>query len=286
MIPSNFFKRNLDYIPKQVNLYGDEVEDRSMMGRLGFLPSSIWEPSIAIVKELKEVINDTAQTRELEQKRNSFDGKASVFNPHLAQMILAAYCLPNARIYDPFGGGGTRGYVAAKMGHRYLGVEIRENEVNRINEEMSRWKLTFELIAADSRYYQPDGKYDFSFTCPPYYDLEVYSNQEGDLSNLLTYGDFLTELEKVVTRVFNCLKEGAFSVWVVGNFRNKTGALEHLNGDLIKIAKKVGFIMWDELIWKGASSVALTRSGLFESNRKSVRMHEYILIFKKAKNGV
>jgi DNA modification methylase len=276
MIPENFYKNNLNFL-----------STGKMKDRLGFFPTSLWSPDKTITKELKVLINDTAQVRKTinsnrgDRRHGVNGGKSSVFNPHLAQKIIAAYCPINATIYDPFGGGGTRGYIATKMGHKYLGIEIRKEEVERVLKQMKEWKLNFELIVGDSRNYKPEKKYNFSFTCPPYYDLELYSNLSGDLSNCKDYETYLIELKKVVKNVYDCLKENSFSVWVVGNFRDISGKLEHLNGDLVRIAKEVGFIMWDEIIWEGASNVALTRCGKFEKNRKSVRMHEYVLIFKK-----
>ena len=141
--------------------------------------------------------------------------------------------------------------------------------------------MSFNFILGDSLSYIPDENFDFIFTCPPYYDLEVYSDLKDDLSNAKSYDEYLRMLQKVLKNCYQVLKKDCFAVFVVGNFRNKKGELEHLNGDLISQAKKVGFKLWDELIWEGASSVALTRCGKFEKNRKSVRMHEYIIILKK-----
>lgn len=288
MIPINFYKHNLNFVSEQIDLFGNPTKRCSMKERLGFFPISVWKPNIKITKELKKIIGDTAQTRETlnssrEDRRHGVNsGKCSVFNPHLAQMILSAYCSQNSKIYDCFGGGGTRGYIATKMGHKYFGIEIREEEVNRIKKQFQKWKMSFDIILGDSREYKIENEsYDFSFSCPPYYNLELYSEIEGDLSNCKNYDEYLIDLGKVVKNVYNCLKIGSFSVWVVGNFRDKNGILQHLNGDLVNIAKKVGFKLWDEIIWNGASKVALTRCGKFEVNRKSVRMHEYILIFKK-----
>lgn len=286
-VPQDFFKNNLDFYPINIDLTGQKIESKKMKDRLGFLPCSLWKPDLNITKELKKQINDIAQVRPTlnanrgDRRHGVNGGKCSVFNPHLAQMILAGYCKPNSKIYDPFGGGGTRGYIATKMGHSYTGIEIRNEEVDRIKEQMNNWNLNFNILLADSRNYIPNDKFNFSFTCPPYYDLELYSNLDGDLSNCQDYSSFLLDLKKVIKNVYNCLEENSFSVWVVGNFRNKKGEIEHLNGDLVKLAKAVGFKLWDELIWQGASNVALTRCGKFECNRKSVRMHEYILIFKK-----
>lgn len=278
-LPKNFYKKNLFYIENE--------EDKSMKNRLGFLPSSLWQPNKDITKMLKKEINDTCQVRETKNASRSDrrhgvnGGKCSVFNPHLAQMILAAYAPIGGKIYDPFGGGGTRGYIATKMGYDYTGVELREEEINRVKEQMKYWNINFNFILGDSTKIAFNKEFDFVYTCPPYYDLEVYSNLPNDLSNAKSYSDYLELLNLVVKNVFNCLKDNTFAVFIVGNFRNKKGELEHLNGDLIKIAKENGFKLWDELIWMGASNVALTRCGKFEKNRKSVRMHEYIIILKK-----
>lgn len=277
ILPEDFYKKNLFY----------DCGDKSMKARLGFLPSSLWKPDATITKFLKELINDKSQARETlnsnrsDRRHGVNNGKCSVFNPQLAQMILAAYAPMNGKIYDPFGGGGTRGYIATKMGYDYTGVEIREEEYNRVLAQMKEWNLNFKFILADSVKYRPNESFDFIYTCPPYYDLEVYSDMEEDLSNAPSYMEYLSMLQKVLKNCYDVLKKDSFAVFVVGNFRNKKGELEHLNGDLITKAKEVGFKLWDELIWMGASNVALTRCGKFEKNRKSVRMHEYIIILKK-----
>lgn len=277
ILPEDFYKKNLFY----------DCGDKSMKARLGFLPSSLWKPDATITKFLKELINDKSQARETlnsnrsDRRHGVNNGKCSVFNPQLAQMILAAYAPMNGKIYDPFGGGGTRGYIATKMGYDYTGVEIREEEYNRVLAQMKEWNLNFKFILANSVKYRPNESFDFIYTCPPYYDLEVYSNMEEDLSNAPSYMEYLNMLQKVLKNCYDVLKKDSFAVFVVGNFRNKKGELEHLNGDLITKAKEVGFKLWDELIWMGASNVALTRCGKFEKNRKSVRMHEYIIILKK-----
>ena len=277
ILPEDFYKKNLFY----------DCGNKSMKARLGFLPSSLWKPDATITKFLKELINDKSQARETlnsnrsDRRHGVNNGKCSVFNPQLAQMILAAYAPMNGKIYDPFGGGGTRGYIATKMGYDYTGVEIREEEYNRVLAQMKEWNLNFKFILADSVKYRPNESFDFIYTCPPYYDLEVYSDMEEDLSNAPSYMEYLNMLQKVLKNCYDVLKKDSFAVFVVGNFRNKKGELEHLNGDLITKAKEVGFKLWDELIWMGASNVALTRCGKFEKNRKSVRMHEYIIILKK-----
>lgn len=279
------FKGNLANIKEDTDLFGGTHQRLSVMERVGFAPISVWKPNWAVVKELKKWVGDAGQTRELKGKKMSLMGSklsVSIFNPHLAQMIYSAYCPPEAKVYDPFGGGGTRGFVAVRMGHEYTGVEIRDEEVERIRNRQVELGSEFKIVCADSRTYPIDEEaYDFALTCPPYYDLEVYSGEDGDMSNVSTYKEFLDMLGQSMEVTYTGLKTGSLFVMVVGNFRDKRGNLRHFNGDTVRLAESMGFVLHDELIFWGASDVAYQRLGQFVANRRSVRVHEYILIFKK-----
>ena len=281
----NIFENNLDNIKADVDLFGEQHKRLSMQDRIGFLPISIWKPNWEIVKTLKELVGDAGETRNLIGRKMALLGSkytTSIFNPHLAQMILSAYCPTKAKIYDAFAGGGTRGFIAASMGHDYTGVEIRPEEVDRITNKQLELRTPFTIVCGDSRFYAIDDEtYDFSYSCPPYYDLEVYSTIDGDMSNVSTYEEFLSMLKQSLEVTYKGLKPGSLCVWVVGNFRKNDGELRHFNGDVVRLGKEVGFKLHDELIFWGASDVAASRSGQFIANRKSVRVHEYLIIFKK-----
>lgn len=280
---------NLDNIKttEATTLFGDTVETKltSIKSRLGFLPISVWKPDWTITKEWKALIADDGSTRKLVGDKMALPGskyETSIFNPHLAMMILSAYCPQNAKIYDAFGGGGTRAIVASTMGHDYLGVELRGDEVDRIRERGELLGLKFEMVCGDStKYVIEPNIYDFSYSCPPYYDLEVYSELEEDISNAGTYDDCLEMLRQSLEITFRGLKAGGLCVWVTGNFRRPDGALRHFNGDVIRLAQSVGFTLHDELIWWGASGGAYQRVGQFAAHRKSVRVHEQIIILRK-----
>jgi len=182
----------------------------------------------------------------------------------------------------PLQGGGTRGFIATAMGHKYYGVELRQEEVDRINKQMIDLNEKFVIACGDAKDYpHKENFFDFSYTCPPYYNLEVYSKLATDLSAAKTYMDFLKMLKLCIQGVYKGLKKDSLSVWVVGNFRDKKGELIPFNSHLIMLAKKVGFKLHDELVFWGASKCASQRSGQFVANRKSVRVHEYIIILKK-----
>src|SRR3990167_4318673 len=153
----NILNKNLANIDYELDLFGNKIEKLSMQERIGFVPLSIWEPDWNIVNQLKSIIGDSGESRELVGNKMKLMGskyETSIFNPHLAQMILSAYCPSKAKIYDAFGGGGTRGFIASAMGHDYLGIEIRNEEVERIKTQMKVLNCYFDIVCADSRFYE------------------------------------------------------------------------------------------------------------------------------------
>lgn len=310
----DLFNNNLDKKLNQVNLFGDTDDNLSIKEKIGFIPISVWKPDWDITKDLKEFIGDAGQTRVIigtsknnrhgdsyrkkksknlhmyrdigeENRGHQDDGlnrDTSIFNPHLANMIISAYCPIKANIFDPFGGGGTRGFVSALMHHNYFGIELRQEEVDRIKQRQKELGLNFDIVCGDSQNYPVEKeKYNFSFTCPPYYNLEIYSEEQNDLSNAETYDEFLKMLKNTLATTYNALQKDSLAVWVVGVFRDDNGYLIPFNADTIRLAKEVGFKLLDEVIWWGASNAAAQRVGFFAKNRKSVKVHEYILVFKK-----
>lgn len=282
----NILDNNLANITYQIDLFGGKTPKLKMSERIGFLPISVWKPNWELTKQLKAIVGDDGSTRQtISSQTDSLMGAkvgVSIFNPHLAQMILSAYCPQNAKIFDPFGGGGTRGFMSSAMGHDYTGVEIRLDEVERIKQQQIKLNTFFNIICQDCRLYPIEPEtFDFCFTCPPYYDLEVYSTLDGDMSNAQTYEEFLIMLKRSLEVTYRGLKPNSLAVWVVGNFRDRAGWLVNFNASVANLAKSVGFNLLDELIFWGASNAAVQRSGQFEANRKSVRVHEYILILKK-----
>lgn len=53
----------------------------------------------------------------------------SIFDPVLAEIAYTWFNVDGGTILDPFAGGSVRGIVASRLGYRYLGHELRENQV-------------------------------------------------------------------------------------------------------------------------------------------------------------
>ena len=57
-------------------------------------------------------------------------------------------------------------------------------------------------------------KADMIFSCPPYADLEVYSDDPRDLSNM-EYEEFLNAYKTIIQKSCSLLKENRFAVFVI-----------------------------------------------------------------------
>jgi DNA modification methylase len=282
----------------EYNLFGESIPDPFIVAkeRYGIWPTTVWPCDLRdkSTQELKTLIGDSGQeragvfTQEAELSRSAYNISASVFNPAVAAWILNFFAPTSGVCLDPFAGGGTRAIMAAKHGLRYVGTELRENEVRAVNERCERAGVadSVEIICGDARFlasYIGKGVGDFLLTCPPYYDLEVYGAGASDLSCAPTYTDFLRGIKEVVAATYSALKSDALSVWVVGLIRNKAGDILPLNHDIARIHREGGFGLREEIILYQQNNGAMQRVGNFDrGSHKLIRVHEYALVFQKS----
>ena len=119
----------------------------------------------------------------------------SIFDPVLCELVYKWFCQPRGKILDPFAGGSVRGIVASVFGYDYTGVDLRKEQIDANYANIPKLSLELPIkpnwICGDSTNIQSiGGKYNMIFSCPPYHDLEQYSNDPKDLSNM-SYEKFL-----------------------------------------------------------------------------------------------
>lgn len=211
----------------------------------------------------------------------------SIFDPFLCELMYKWFCPQNGTIIDPFAGGSVRGIVAAKTGHKYLGLELRPEQVeanivqrdNIIGKDPKR----LDWIIGDSNKTLDDvkDKFDMVFSCPPYADLEVYSDDPADLSTM-EYDDFVKVYSSIIKKAVSKLKDNRFAVFVVGEVRTKAGEYRNFVGDTIKAFCDAGCLYYNELILVNSAGTLPLRAGrVFNSTRKIGKMHQNILVFYK-----
>lgn len=211
----------------------------------------------------------------------------SVFDPALCEVLYNWFCVPNGTILDPFAGGSVRGVVANYLGYKYTGIDIRKEQIDS-NREQALEILPInnqpQWYVGDSNVFLNDGwdtKFDMVMTCPPYADLEVYSDLDGDISNK-PYHEFLKLYESIIEKSCKLLKNGGYACFVVGEVRDKNGHYIGFVPDTINAFKKCGMKFYNEGILLNTIASASMRANGNMKSQKLVKVHQNILVFKKS----
>lgn len=209
----------------------------------------------------------------------------SIFDPALCEVLYKWFCPDNGTILDPFAGGSVRGIVANYLGYKYSGIDIRAEQIesNKIQaKEILKADNQPKWWVGDSNVLLTDSKkeFDFVFSCPPYAHLEVYSDLEGDISNM-NYIDFMKSYEEIIAKSCNLLKSGGYACFVVGEVRDKKGNYIGFVPDTINAFKKCGMNFYNEaILLNGMGSAAMRANGNMKT-QKLVKVHQNVLVFKK-----
>lgn len=212
----------------------------------------------------------------------------SVFDPFLCELMYKWFCPVGGSIIDPFAGGSVRGIVANELGYKYNGIDLREEQIkaNIANAKdickgtQPNWLVGDSNEVLDTL---KDGSYDFVFSCPPYADLEVYSDDPRDISNM-EYVDFMRVYRSIIAKAVAKLKPNRFAVFVVSEVRAKNGGGKYRSfvPDTIKAFEDAGAGYYNEIILLNKVGTARLRAGKqFNASRKVCRLHQNVLVFYK-----
>lgn len=212
----------------------------------------------------------------------------SIFDPVLAEIAYRWFCGKGARVLDCFAGGSVRGVVAAFLERQYFGIELRREQLKANEMQLPRifkeGNIIPEYIEGDARNVLKlarKRRFDFLFTCPPYGDLERYSDDERDLSTL-DYPEFLKAYRQVIADSCSLLEDDRFACIVVGDFRDRAGNYRGFVEDTVRAFQDAGLKKYNEAILVTAvGSLAIRVNAMFESGRKLGKTHQNILIFLK-----
>lgn len=208
----------------------------------------------------------------------------SIFDPVLTELCYRWFCPPGGRIVDPFAGGSVRGVVASVLGYEYHGCELRPEQVaaNRAQADIASEPAPtwYQGDSADIRQIIP-GKADMVFSCPPYADLEVYSDDPRDISQM-SYPDFHDAYARIISESCAMLEQDRFACFVVGEARDKRGNYYNLVGDTVSAFKAAGLEFYNEAILVTAVGSLPVRVGKqFKASRKLGKTHQNVLVFVK-----
>ena len=260
--------------------------------------------------EWENVIQDSTLGRDVKRNNatpvNTFSSRGteakepnsiSEFDPYLCELMYRWFSIPNMSIVDPFAGGCVRGAVASILGRNYTGIDLSSEQVttnikqyNHITDRYNNISGTAEWKCGDSETVLDyiDSKFDMVFTCPPYYNLEKYTKDPNDLSNLPTYEDFLHKYSSILHKASQKLKDDSFFVIVVSEVRANSCIIADsqylgLVPDTVHILRDTcNLKYYNEIILENAiGSLPIRIPKVFNRTRKIGRHHQNILVFYK-----
>ena len=226
-------------------------------------------------------------------KEGSFVGqdtklKTSIFDPVLCELMYRWFCPEFGSVLDPFAGGSVRGIVSAACSRPYLGIDLNEEQIssNREQAQIIFEKEEPKWIQGDSEKVLDtvDQKFDFLFSCPPYFDLEVYTDHEDDLS-AMDDQNFVNKYHSIIKKSVDKLNDNRFAVFVVGEVRNKNGFYKKLIQHTIEGFEKSSCNFYNDMILlRPVANAAMRIPTQFPNYRKVVRIHQNVLVFYKGNN--
>jgi len=242
----------------------NSAKDFNFKERFGEIPKSIMKFKKS--KELMELIDwDDSELGKIEGEARQRGGgyakelRYSIYNPDQAAFILDYYTKPGYVILDPFMGRATRPIISLYLGRKYIGYDtsIKTIELNKkiVDEKFpnAKCKLVYgdgtELIDLNFK----ENCIDAVFTCPPYYNIEKYSNSQGDLS-YLSVSDYNKRIEILFNNLYRLLKPSNYKtlefhpvIITVGSVRKGIEGLIDMDYIFQKIARESGFILYDKI---------------------------------------
>jgi len=215
------------------------------------------------------------------------ENSVSIFDATLCEKMYEWFSLKGGKVLDPFAGGSVRGIIACEMGLEYDGIDLNYLQIkaNKLQSDKPNWIVgdcEKELTLLK------DESYDYIFTCPPYHDLEIYSDSPDDLSNM-DYENFLKKYKSIIKQTYTKLKPNRFFTIVVSEIREltktgnyKIGSYKGFVSDTIKIFEEVGYKFYNDMILINSQhSASKVSETYFKRNRKVPSVHQNVLTFVK-----
>lgn len=213
----------------------------------------------------------------------------SVFDPVVCEIAYRWFCPPEGHVLDPFAGSSVGGLVAGHLERRYTGVDLRQEQVDANYRQKAKvkpdadveWKVGDSVNICEIA----PGEYDLLFSCPPYADLETYTDDLRDLSALAVqgYDQFLRKYRAIIAETCALLRQDRFACIVIGDVRDKrTGNYRGLVCDTIAAFRDAGLELYNQAILVTMVGSLSIRVGMqFSRYRKLGNTHQHFLVFLK-----
>jgi hypothetical protein len=215
------------------------------------------------------------------------NGNVSVLDPTACEVILRFFMPTDGkRVYNPFGGGVQFGFVAGAYGYEYVASEIRKNQSDANNAICASLPGAAKWVQSDSSTYEPEGKFDLVFTCPPYYKVEKYVDYDGkpppgEINSLDTYEKFRDVLFAGYRKAIAALNDDRFFVIMTGDSRDKSGAYHCSEAETVMFLKAEGLSVYNQIVYLECEFTRLAHAKKTLNRRKFPKREQKIIVAYK-----
>lgn len=220
--------------------------------------------------------------------------------PQIAQQMYERYTKKGDIVLDMFFGSGTSGIEAVNMNRRCIGVELKQELVDRVSNKFTPKQLVTDvnLICSDSTstdaYEKVKARLEimgeknaqFLMLHPPYDDIIKFSDKKEDLSNCESTEQFYDLFEKVAQNGYELLEKGRFACLIIGD-SYKDSEVQPLGFECMNRMRKIGFKLKSTIVKdiQGNERAKGRTANLWRyralAGGFSIFNHEYIFVFQK-----
>lgn len=293
VLPADFFTPPSAPPTKSKPIEGyNRAESGAMFKKFIYPPFSVLNTMSGAWQERKKAwaarVGDFGESREGTLGRDkvmmSIGNGVSILDGCLAELVCRWFGREGWKAFDPFAGDTVFGFVSASCGMEFVGIELRKEqaELNQARVSSEGLRATYHNDdALNMDKYVKRESVDLVFSCPPYADLEVYSDDPRDISNMNT-DEFFRVYTKVLHKTYAKLKENRFAVIVIGEVRGADGSYINLVGRTIQAMEGAGYKYYNEIIlYTSAGTLPIRAGRVFNSSRKIGKTHQNVLVFYK-----
>jgi hypothetical protein len=113
----------------------------------------------------------------------------------------------------------------------------------------------------------------------PYHDLETYTDQDEDLSNM-DYPEFLETYREIIAQGVERLRDERFAAFVVSEVQDDAGYYRSFVSDTVQAFEDAGMHLYNDAVLVNTPGTLPVRvRNYFEKGRKLGRMHQNVLVF-------
>ena len=186
------------------------------------------------------------------------------------EKMISLFTKKGMKVLDPFMGSGTTAIAAYNLGRKSIGIDLsskyKQLAESRFIKKGMKENIDYEYILGDSLEVLKDiDPVDYIITSPPYHNIlknnskglrkdasekgfrsgsrlgvEYYSEDERDLGNQQSFGEFLELFCKIMFNAYNKLNNKKYCSIVISDFTVDKKEV-CVQSDIVNLMTKIGF---------------------------------------------